>query len=358
MTIHLSVHEGSKGAIWQRRSDPMSQSHTAHNDNATTQPIKRRGNGLYLTIWSLLGLSAAVYLVLIAIGRPLPVGTILDWTGDDPASVKLRKSAEISGETSSAVGWSRVNRDIAILKDKVANVSETVVQLSTQQQQNTQRVTRLETWQSVVVRGSGTVVDTFRTGAADQGTTVTEAVVKQRAADLASNSAIEGTTLDGVTRTTPLSQAPTASIEDKARDAAILAALLNKKPDAGATIGAIIPGPTTVSVPAPVEPEVAPVPQAPSAVVPLPGRRTFGVELGSGDSVDSLRLTWALLNERHRDLVGSLAPRYVRSGSGQNSLYRLIAGPFPSSNGARELCTQLQAYYVSCQASAFTGSVL
>ncbi len=320
-------------------------------------PARRRGNGVYLAIWSILGLGATAYLVLIALGRPLPAGIITDWNEDDAASVTLRKSAALPDDGTASGNWSRMSRDLAILKTNVAMVSQDVKRLDANQQKNVQRVERLEAWQNVVVRGSGTVVDTFRTGQADSGVQVTP-IAATPEKTLASNSAIEGTTLDGVTRTAPPTNQPITANEAASQDAAILAALLDSDPEAAASVGGPVSPQTTTPLPTKVPPEPAVASQPIAAVVPLPGRRTFGVELGSGDSVDSLRLTWALLNERHRNLVGALAPRYVRSGAGENSLYRLIAGPFSSSNRARELCTQLQAYYVSCQTSAFTGSVL
>ncbi|MGI9387483.1 MAG: hypothetical protein ACR2OX_08630, partial [Methyloligellaceae bacterium] len=270
------------------------------------------------------------------------------WTRKNTAApnpspaVALRKGAN---DVDERIG--RMAQDIGTIKQQMAGISADVTQIRAVQVETDERVAKLE--------GRPTV---------SKNETPEPAVVQSaqvRTSD-ASGSAIEGTTLDGVTRTTepltqPVSQTPPGN------DEAVLAALLGKP--AQVTRSTEVPT-TTLPVSAQPTPQAveaakptAEEPRKVAALVPIPARRTFGVELASGDSVDSLRLSWALLNERHRDLLGRLAPRYVLSGaSGSPNPFRLIAGPFSSSHRARELCTRLQAYYVSCKASAFTGSVL
>ncbi|AHB50185.1 hypothetical protein W911_10300 [Hyphomicrobium nitrativorans NL23] len=92
---------------------------------------------------------------------------------------------------------------------------------------------------------------------------------------------------------------------------------------------------------------------------PPPGTRNMiGVQIATGPSVDSLRLSWTLLSERHADSFRALAPRYVASGSGPNESYDLIVGPMPTVDEARRLCEDLSLKATPCRVSQFTGDAL
>ncbi len=92
---------------------------------------------------------------------------------------------------------------------------------------------------------------------------------------------------------------------------------------------------------------------------PPPGTRNMiGVQIATGPSVDSLRLSWTLLSERHADSFRALAPRYVASGSGPNESYDLIVGPMPTVDEARRLCEDLSLKATPCRVSHFTGDAL
>lgn len=307
-------------------------------------PLRRRGNRLYTAVWVILGIGAATYLTLLASGQNLPEGVLpFQWDANDSqptATVALRQGSENDGAAKPASGraggnWSRMANDIANLQAQMSTVTSDVAQIRTVQNETDARLTTLEKRKTVAQ------------AAPQKAVTVAQAK--------SDDSAIEGTTLDGVTHTSEAQSQPEQKpLQDN--DNMVLAALLGQQ-DASAneTVPSkptTTPAQQTASLTAP-EPATA-IP----ASVPIPGRRTFGVELATGDSVDSLRLSWALLNERHRDLIGRLAPRYVHSGTGTQNPFRLIAGPFKSSRSAKDLCQRLQAYYVSCNPSAFTGKVL
>lgn len=92
---------------------------------------------------------------------------------------------------------------------------------------------------------------------------------------------------------------------------------------------------------------------------PPPGTRNMiGVQIATGPSVDSLRLSWTLLSERHADSFRALAPRYTSSGSGPNESYDLIVGPMPTVDEARRLCEDLALKATPCRVSQFTGDAL
>jgi hypothetical protein len=111
--------------------------------------------------------------------------------------------------------------------------------------------------------------------------------------------------------------------------------------------GAISFGPPTVTTTATVPPSDS----------PLPGR-LVGVQIATGPSVDSLRLSWTLLNERHGESFRSLEPRYTTNASGPEQSYDLVIGPLASADDARRLCQELAMKATPCTVSRFTGDAL
>ena len=95
-------------------------------------------------------------------------------------------------------------------------------------------------------------------------------------------------------------------------------------------------------------------------VPPEPPATRYAVRLTAGPSPDALRLSWSLLNERHRAVLGALKPRYRSAGTSAptTSRYQLLAGPFRTAAEARRACQTLQARQVSCQPASFSGNAL
>jgi hypothetical protein len=114
-----------------------------------------------------------------------------------------------------------------------------------------------------------------------------------------------------------------------------------------AAADAITFGPPTVTTTATVPPSdnAAPV-------------RTVGVQIATGPSVDSLRLSWTLLNERHGESFRSLQPRYTTNSSGPERSYDLVIGPLASTDDARRLCHELAMKATPCTVSRFAGDAL
>jgi len=114
-----------------------------------------------------------------------------------------------------------------------------------------------------------------------------------------------------------------------------------------AAADAITFGPPTVTTTATVPPSdnAAPV-------------RTVGVQIATGPSVDSLRLSWTLLNERHGESFRSLQPRYTTNSSGPEQSYDLVIGPLASTDDARRLCHELAMKATPCTVSRFAGDAL
>jgi hypothetical protein len=98
----------------------------------------------------------------------------------------------------------------------------------------------------------------------------------------------------------------------------------------------------------------------PPQVKPTPGENTGprGVQLATGPSVDALRISWMLLSERHKEILGRFEPRFVVSTGASGPGFRLIAGPMESANAASKVCSELRARRVTCGVSAFGGEPL
>jgi hypothetical protein len=83
-----------------------------------------------------------------------------------------------------------------------------------------------------------------------------------------------------------------------------------------------------------------------------------GIQIATGPSVDSLRISWMLLSERHKEILRRYEPRFVPSAGGSARGYRLIAGPIESTTAANRVCGELRARRVTCGVSAFGGEPL
>ena len=96
----------------------------------------------------------------------------------------------------------------------------------------------------------------------------------------------------------------------------------------------------------------------PAAATPSVPASQVGVQIATGPSVDSLRLSWTLLNERHGESFRSLQPRYTTNMSGAEQTYDLVIGPVASVDAAKKLCQELAMKATPCAVSRFTGDAL
>ena len=87
----------------------------------------------------------------------------------------------------------------------------------------------------------------------------------------------------------------------------------------------------------------------------------IGVRLGTGPSVEALRLTWSFLLQHHQPVLQGLEPRYFLSPVQDDSFgptYALVAGPMGSEAQARSVCNSLATRGMKCDISLFGGSAL
>lgn len=112
-------------------------------------------------------------------------------------------------------------------------------------------------------------------------------------------------------------------------------------------------GPAVVTPAPAVRPQANAAPTAPAAQ-----GRTYGVQIATGPSVDSLRLSWTLLSERHGQSLGRLQPRYTMGANENGVAYDLMAGPFASPEEAQRVCQELSAKSTPCVATQYRGDAL
>jgi hypothetical protein len=81
-----------------------------------------------------------------------------------------------------------------------------------------------------------------------------------------------------------------------------------------------------------------------------------GVLLATGPSLDALRLSWTILNDRHAATVKSLQPRYVVSGKAEERTYGLVAGPLETVAAAKAVCKTMTESGIACEVSQYRGN--
>jgi len=86
--------------------------------------------------------------------------------------------------------------------------------------------------------------------------------------------------------------------------------------------------------------------------------KPVGVILAKGPSLDSLRLNWSILTDRHADAIRNLHPRYVVSGKANKRTYGLVVGPVASTAEAKSLCKVMEGRGMPCEVSAYRGRAL
>lgn len=116
------------------------------------------------------------------------------------------------------------------------------------------------------------------------------------------------------------------------------------------------PEPAAKAAPAPAAKiETGSIEQKKAAAAPVKPT-PVGVLLATGPSVDSLRLSWTILNDRHADAVRALHARYVVSGKDNERTYGLVAGPLETVADAKAVCKTITEAGMQCEVSQFRGN--
>ena len=93
------------------------------------------------------------------------------------------------------------------------------------------------------------------------------------------------------------------------------------------------------------------------ASVPAIPRAEFGVDIGSGATIQALRTRWAAIHDAHPQLLEGLQPVVsIKEVAHANRVeLRLIAGPIAQPATAAQLCSALAAFGQFCQPTFFDG---
>jgi hypothetical protein len=143
-----------------------------------------------------------------------------------------------------------------------------------------------------------------------------------------------------------------AAAAPTAQPAAAKKQVVAKAPEAAAVVTTTA---TTNQKPAPSTAiETGSIEQKKAAAPPKPA--PVGVLLATGPSLDALRLSWTILNDRHSTTVKSLQPRYVVSGKADERTYGLVAGPLETVAAAKAVCKTMTDNGMPCEVSQYRGN--
>lgn len=115
----------------------------------------------------------------------------------------------------------------------------------------------------------------------------------------------------------------------------------------------------TDAQPAAAAPPATVTPTAQAALPALP-RAEFGVDVGSGLTIQALRSRWMVLRTSHPQLFGELQPIVnVKELPRSNRIeLRLIAGPIAQPGAAAQLCAAMARLNLFCQPTIYDGQHL
>lgn len=263
----------------------------------------------YIVAWGLLASIALGYLVLLAVRPDLASHFILKPMHGAPDSNWSQRS------------MSKAVADLGAAKAAIARLEtetrELRIQLSAQEQRSHTLEVRIGAVETVLKRGAANISHT-------PTPISTNAPTEHAAANGLAGQTVQGTIEERPGRALRDGQ-PSAVQPAAPQQAAMLAAPASKP---------VVPTATVDAAAAPV-----------------------AVIIASGPSVDAVRLSWQLLVERNRSALKSLEPRYTESG-GEQSVFRLIAGPIANREDAARICDKLKPKQVRCTITSFGGQPL
>lgn len=282
--------------------------------------MARSGSTGYIALWAVLALAAFGYIVWLA-------------SNSDRVAAQRGSAPQTTGETNEGQrAMTDALAEVKALKETVGEVQRDVAQLKTDVSGANERSLQ------IVNR-----VAALETSAAAQRVATTAP-----AAPAAATPAV-----------TPLAStaAPAAKAADKTADAKAPVAAAPKVINAPPAAPAKPLETGSVATPAAAaKAEAAPIVFGPAVV--KPAAKPVGIQIATGPSVDSLRLSWSLLSDRHADTLKALQPRYVSGDGVDGTTFDLVAGPLKSAAEAKKLCAELETKMVPCKVGEYSGDAL
>jgi len=116
----------------------------------------------------------------------------------------------------------------------------------------------------------------------------------------------------------------------------------------------------TASATAPVNPPKPPASFTQSDPPAAPPATQYGVDIGSGLSLQALRARWQTLRQEHPALLEGMQPIVsVRETPRSNKIeLRLVVGPLAHPGAATQLCQALTMFGMFCQPAVYDGQHL
>jgi hypothetical protein len=91
----------------------------------------------------------------------------------------------------------------------------------------------------------------------------------------------------------------------------------------------------------------------------IPTMTDFGVDIGGGPTIDSLRDLWSSARGTHGSIFDGLRPVIsVRDGKPGTAELRLVVGPLSNAAAAAKICASLSASGWTCRPAVFDGQRL
>ena len=128
----------------------------------------------------------------------------------------------------------------------------------------------------------------------------------------------------------------------------------------GPTVLSSLSAPKTISA-FPSERVASGFPAARGASAPdsIPTMTDFGVDIGGGPTIDSLRDLWTSAKGTHGGIFEGLRPVIsVRDGKPGTAELRLVVGPLSNAAAAAKICASLSASGWTCRPAVFDGQRL
>jgi hypothetical protein len=136
-----------------------------------------------------------------------------------------------------------------------------------------------------------------------------------------------------------------------------------RRADDGPTVSAIAS--LTASSTAPINPPPPPAAfQAGTSATPatpsVPSPTQYGVDIGSGLTLQALRARWQTLRAAHPALLEGMQPivRVSETPHGSKIELRLVVGPLAQPGAASQLCSALTMFGMFCQPAVYDGQHL
>lgn len=131
-------------------------------------------------------------------------------------------------------------------------------------------------------------------------------------------------------------------------------------PTVSATAAVTASAAAPLDTPPPAPPAISLPVEAAAPVAPVSTTTQYGVDIGSGLTLQALRARWQSLSAAHPALLDGMQP-IVRVGEtphGGKIELRLVVGPLAQAGSAAQLCSTLTMFGMFCQPAVYDGQHL